>query len=77
MGDRMNLAAISKRVQDMTPGIEAVRIEATKNNDGIYFLCKKDGKGRCVFVQRFTAVMMFGIRTDEQIACEIAKELRE
>lgn len=74
----MNLAAIRKLVEAKAPDIADVRIEATGNGDGLYFICSKAGMARCTFIQATVQAMFASIqKTDAAIASEIVKGLAE
>lgn len=72
----MNLETIRKRVESMVPGLTDVRLELSPDKAGVYFLCTRDGKTVCVFCEKLTYGLWVSLRTDEQMAIEIARWLR-
>ena len=72
----MNLETIRKRVESLVPDLTDVRLELSPAKAGVYFLCMRGGMSVCVFVEKLTYGLWVALRTDEQIAAEIARELR-
>ena len=69
----MNLSQLSRRVRERVPGLSEVRAEINKDGNTGYVIATKDKRMRCAYWDRGPFLAR---KTEEEVACEVAKELR-
>lgn len=66
------IAAVSRYV----PGIKEPSVRVNRDGGTGYFVCTLDDKMLAVFWERLSYGLWVALKTDEQIAIEIARELK-
>lgn len=74
--DHPNIAQLIADVSRYVPDIKDASVRVNANGASGYFVCTLRDKMRVVFWERLSYGMWVALKTDEQIAIEIARELK-
>ena len=74
--DHPNISQLIADVSRYVPDIKDPSVRVNTNGASGYFVCTLREKMRVVFWERLSYGMWVALKTDEQIAIEIARELR-